>query len=96
MVELYSLSFPWRALSHAVDNMKPEDVGLSSELQFFKTKDAVKETPRVTYTTIYKCDDFSVRVVAAACLIFIIFRSYVLEVHIEPFKDHMTWQSTLL
>ncbi|KAB5512230.1 hypothetical protein DKX38_029258 [Salix brachista] len=48
-----------KRLCNLLDNMKPEDVGLSSELQFFKTKDAVKETPRVTYTTIYKCDDFS-------------------------------------
>lgn len=41
--------------------MKPEDVGLSSKLQFFKTENAVKGTPRVTTTTIYKCDKFSVR-----------------------------------
>ncbi|KAF9661221.1 hypothetical protein SADUNF_Sadunf19G0045700 [Salix dunnii] len=48
-----------KRLCNLLDNMKPEDVGLSSELQFFKTKAAVKETPRVTYTTIYQCDDFS-------------------------------------
>ncbi|PKI69174.1 hypothetical protein CRG98_010441 [Punica granatum] len=39
--------------------MKPEDVGLSEELQFFKTKNGVKGVPRVTYTTICKCDNFS-------------------------------------
>lgn len=48
-----------KRLCNILDNMKPEDVGLSSELQFFKTKAAVKGTPRVTYTTIYQCNDFS-------------------------------------
>lgn len=40
--------------------MKPEDVGLSKDLQFFKPESIFKENPRVTYTTIYKCDNFSV------------------------------------
>lgn len=40
--------------------MKPEDVGLSKDIQFFKAENNVKENPRVTYTTIYKCDNFSV------------------------------------
>lgn len=44
--------------------MKPEDVGLSSKLQFFKPTNIVKGNPRVTYTTIYQCDNFSVRLVA--------------------------------
>ncbi|CAK7341521.1 unnamed protein product [Dovyalis caffra] len=48
-----------KRLCHILDNMKPEDVGLSSELQFFKPKAAVKENPRVTYTTIYNGDNFS-------------------------------------
>ncbi|KAJ6854925.1 plant cysteine oxidase 2-like isoform X1 [Populus alba x Populus x berolinensis] len=48
-----------KRLCNILDNMKPEDVGLSSELQFFKTKAAVKGNPRVTYTTIYQCNDFS-------------------------------------
>lgn len=42
-----------------LDNMKAEDVGLSSSLQFFKPNVPVKGTPRVTYTAIYKCDNFS-------------------------------------
>lgn len=40
--------------------MKPEDVGLSKDLQFFKPESIFRENPRVTYTTIYKCDNFSV------------------------------------
>ncbi|KAG6642841.1 hypothetical protein CIPAW_09G168800 [Carya illinoinensis] len=44
---------------HVVDNMKPEDVGLSGELQFFQPSNEVKSDPRVTYTTIYQCDNFS-------------------------------------
>lgn len=41
--------------------MKAEDVGLSSDLQFFNPSNVVKGTPpRVTYTTIYKCTNFSV------------------------------------
>ncbi|CAL0309671.1 unnamed protein product [Lupinus luteus] len=46
-------------LAHILDNMKPEDVGLSKDLQFFKPGGIVKENPRVTYTTIYQCDNFS-------------------------------------
>lgn len=46
-------------LCHILDNMKPEDVGLSKDLQFFKPESIFKENPRVTYTTIYKCDNFS-------------------------------------
>uniref|UniRef100_A0A5B7AVD7 cysteine dioxygenase n=1 Tax=Davidia involucrata TaxID=16924 RepID=A0A5B7AVD7_DAVIN len=45
-------------LCHILDNMMPEDVGLSRDLQFFK-QSAVKGIPRVTTTTIYKCDNFS-------------------------------------
>ncbi|CAL5431731.1 unnamed protein product [Camellia sinensis] len=39
--------------------MIPEDVGLSRDLQFFKPKNPVKGTPRVTCTTIYQCENFS-------------------------------------
>ncbi|CAJ2637314.1 unnamed protein product [Trifolium pratense] len=46
-------------LCHILDNMKPEDVGLCKDLQFFKPENIFKENPRVTYTTIYKCDNFS-------------------------------------
>ncbi|XWS57893.1 hypothetical protein CRYUN_Cryun09bG0212300 [Craigia yunnanensis] len=46
-------------LCSILDKMKPEDVGLSRDLEFFKAMGAVKGTPRVTYTTIYQCDEFS-------------------------------------
>ncbi|TKY46322.1 Plant cysteine oxidase 2 [Spatholobus suberectus] len=48
-----------RKLCHILDNMKPEDVGLRSDLQFFKPENVVKENQRVTYTTIYRCENFS-------------------------------------
>ncbi|XP_021282688.1 plant cysteine oxidase 2-like [Herrania umbratica] len=46
-------------LRSILDRMKPEDVGLSKNLHFFKAAGAVTGTPRVTYTTIYQCDEFS-------------------------------------
>ncbi|CAH9089400.1 unnamed protein product [Cuscuta epithymum] len=39
--------------------MMPEDVGLSSNLQFFNPKGVVEGNPRVTNTTIYKGNNFS-------------------------------------
>ncbi|KAK9951695.1 hypothetical protein M0R45_007131 [Rubus argutus] len=46
-------------LCSILDKLRPEDVGLSSDMQFFKPKNEVKGTPRVTYTTIYQCNNFS-------------------------------------
>lgn len=46
-------------LCNILDKMKPENVGLSRKLEFFKATGAVRGTPRVTYTTIYQCDEFS-------------------------------------
>lgn len=46
-------------LCHILDAVEPEDFGLSSDLQFFKPGNVFKENPRVTYTTIYQCDNFS-------------------------------------
>ena len=60
------VSFSKLAFYHAVDNMKPEDVGLSSELQFFRPTNVLNGDSRVTYTTIYKCDNFSVRLACSA------------------------------
>lgn len=41
--------------------MRPEDVGLSPELQFFNpVSGAANPIPRVTQTTIYNCQNFSV------------------------------------
>lgn len=58
-------------LYDVTDYMKPEDVGLSNRLlEIFNAQDAargnlmedpVKGSPVVTYTTIYKCSNFSVR-----------------------------------
>lgn len=52
-------------LCHILDNMGPEDVGLSRDLQFFKPDLAANGLPRVTTTTIYSCDKFSL------CLFFL-------------------------
>ncbi|XP_043699246.1 plant cysteine oxidase 2-like isoform X2 [Telopea speciosissima] len=46
-------------LRKILDSMKPEDVGLSKDLLFFKPRSVLEETPRVTCTTIYKCKNFS-------------------------------------
>ncbi|OAY68276.1 Plant cysteine oxidase 2 [Ananas comosus] len=46
-------------LRQLLDKMRPEDVGLSADLVFFRAKSASKGTPRITYTTIYKCNNFS-------------------------------------
>ncbi|KAK4770122.1 hypothetical protein SAY87_030654 [Trapa incisa] len=46
-------------LSRILDNMKPEDVGLSKDLQF-RTRNGVEAIPRVINTTIYKCNNFSI------------------------------------
>ncbi|GLT87446.1 hypothetical protein SLE2022_055280 [Rubroshorea leprosula] len=46
-------------LCQILDKMRPEDLGLSSDLQFFQTTDKVQGNPRVTYTTIYQCNEFS-------------------------------------
>lgn len=53
--------FSKQAFYDAVDNMKPEDVGLSSQLPFFRPTNVANGDSRVTCTTIYKCDNFSVR-----------------------------------
>ncbi|KAG0466081.1 hypothetical protein HPP92_017661 [Vanilla planifolia] len=41
-----------------LDEMKPEDVGLSTDLHFFKNR-AAKGSPTITYTSIYNGDNFS-------------------------------------
>ncbi|XP_042052544.1 plant cysteine oxidase 2-like [Salvia splendens] len=45
-------------LCRILDGMKPEDVGLSKDLHFFKPKTEIDRAPRVTSATIYKCDKF--------------------------------------
>ncbi|PKU66587.1 plant cysteine oxidase 2 [Dendrobium catenatum] len=46
-------------LQLVLDKLKPEDVGLSTDLPFFKDRSTAKETPAITYTHIYNCDKFS-------------------------------------
>ncbi|XVF42602.1 hypothetical protein PTKIN_Ptkin01aG0377200 [Pterospermum kingtungense] len=60
-----------------LDKMKPEDFGLSRKLDFFEATDAVKGTPRVTYTTIYQCDEFSL-------CIFLLPATAVIPLHNHP------------
>ncbi|XP_020579723.1 plant cysteine oxidase 2-like isoform X2 [Phalaenopsis equestris] len=45
-------------LQLVLDNLKPEDVGLSTDLLFFKGR-RTKEPPIITYTNLYNCDKFS-------------------------------------
>ncbi|XP_051131757.1 plant cysteine oxidase 2-like [Andrographis paniculata] len=47
-----------QSLCQILDTMKPEDVGLSRDLQFFKHNSEIEGTPRVTSATIYKCENF--------------------------------------
>ncbi|KAJ4969596.1 hypothetical protein NE237_002695 [Protea cynaroides] len=60
-----------------LDSMKPEDVGLSRDLLFFKPGSVIKGTPRVRYTTIYKCTNFSL-------CIFFLPRTAVIPLHNHP------------
>ncbi|XP_020686932.1 plant cysteine oxidase 2, partial [Dendrobium catenatum] len=41
------------------DRLKPEDVGLSPKLPFFKNIDARRPSP-ITYLHVYTCDEFSI------------------------------------
>ncbi|KAK8589827.1 hypothetical protein V6N13_088640 [Hibiscus sabdariffa] len=73
-------------LCKILDKMKPEDVGLSKNLHFFRATGAVKGSPRVTYTTIYQCDEFSL-------CIFFLPETAVIPLHNHP---EMTVFSKLL
>lgn len=42
-----------------LDKLRPEDFGLSTDLDFFRGSSPQKGTPPITYTTIYNCDTFS-------------------------------------
>ena len=67
-----------QTLCRILDDIKPEDVGLSRDLQFFKPgKNIIKENQRVTYTTMYKCDNFSL-------CIFFLPESGVIPLHNHP------------
>ncbi|RLN01034.1 plant cysteine oxidase 2-like [Panicum miliaceum] len=60
-----------------LDRMKPEDVGLSSDLKFFRARDAAQGTPTITHTTIYKCPNFSM-------VILFLPRNAVIPLHNHP------------
>ncbi|KMT11293.1 hypothetical protein BVRB_5g109770 [Beta vulgaris subsp. vulgaris] len=64
-------------LCHILDSLRPEDFGLSKDLQFFKPGGSVKRNPRVTYTTVYKCRQFSL-------VIFFLPASAVIPLHNHP------------
>uniref|UniRef100_A0ACD5W7X6 Uncharacterized protein n=1 Tax=Avena sativa TaxID=4498 RepID=A0ACD5W7X6_AVESA len=42
-----------------LDRMRPEDVGLSSDMAFFRTSNVAQRNPTITHTTIYKSENFS-------------------------------------
>ncbi|KAK9682208.1 hypothetical protein RND81_10G058000 [Saponaria officinalis] len=52
---LVPLTHDVHSLCNILDSMRPEDLGLSRELQFFKPESGVSEIPRVTCTTVYEC-----------------------------------------
>ncbi|KNA14822.1 hypothetical protein SOVF_103970 [Spinacia oleracea] len=64
-------------LCNILDNLIPEDFGLSRDLPFFKPGSCVKGNPRVTYTTVHKCRDFSL-------VIFFLPASAVIPLHNHP------------
>lgn len=61
------------------DKMRPEDVGLSPDLSFFRARDATRGggTPTITHTTIYKCPNFSM-------VILFLPRNAVIPLHNHP------------
>ncbi|URE25546.1 2-aminoethanethiol dioxygenase [Musa troglodytarum] len=73
-------------LHFLLDKMRPEDVGLSTDLLFFKSKSSSRGTPRITFATICKCDNFSM------CIFFLPPKAVI------PLHDHpgMTVFSKLL
>ncbi|XP_026425218.1 plant cysteine oxidase 2-like isoform X1 [Papaver somniferum] len=64
-------------LRHILDNMNPEDLGLSTDLLFFKSGGVTAGTPSITYTTICKTQNFSM------CLFFLP-PSAVIPLHNHP------------
>ncbi|PAN21967.1 hypothetical protein PAHAL_3G503500 [Panicum hallii] len=60
-----------------LDRMKPEDVGLSPDLKFFRSRDAAQGTPTITHTTIYNCPNFSM-------VILFLPRNAVIPLHNHP------------
>lgn len=48
-----------QSLQILLDKMKPEDVGLSTEIVFFQDRSTARKPPAITFTKIYSCDSFS-------------------------------------
>ncbi|MQM09606.1 hypothetical protein Taro_042488 [Colocasia esculenta] len=46
-------------LQQLLDKMRPEDVDLSADIPFFRARSTDRGTPRISYTTIYQCKNFS-------------------------------------
>ncbi|KAK8963662.1 hypothetical protein KSP40_PGU008148 [Platanthera guangdongensis] len=46
-------------LQFLLDKMKPEDVGLSTDILFLQNRSASRKPPAITFTTIHICDNFS-------------------------------------
>ncbi|CAM0948709.1 unnamed protein product [Alopecurus aequalis] len=42
-----------------LDRMRPQDVGLTSDMAFFRARDVAQQNPTITHTTIYKSENFS-------------------------------------
>ncbi|KAJ1266517.1 hypothetical protein BS78_08G157300 [Paspalum vaginatum] len=66
-----------RLLRALLDTMRPEDVGLSPNLKFFRATDAALRAPTITHTTIYKCPNFSM-------VILFLPRNAVIPLHNHP------------
>ncbi|XP_066356077.1 plant cysteine oxidase 2-like isoform X1 [Miscanthus floridulus] len=64
-------------LRDMLDRMRPEDVGLSPALRYFRTRDATQGIPTITHTTIYKCPNFSM-------VILFLPRNAVIPLHNHP------------
>ncbi|MCL7025467.1 hypothetical protein MKW94_004181 [Papaver nudicaule] len=78
--------FTYLSIFHNCDNMNPEDLGLSTDLLFFKSDGVTTGTPTITYTTICTTKNFSM------CLFFLP-QSAVIPLHNHP---EMTVFSKLL
>ncbi|XP_043704411.1 plant cysteine oxidase 2 [Telopea speciosissima] len=63
-------------LRSELDGMKPEDVGLSEDMPWFRTSDC-EGTPPITYLHLYECDRFSIG-------IFCLPKSGVIPLHNHP------------
>ncbi|KAG6528936.1 hypothetical protein ZIOFF_011128 [Zingiber officinale] len=67
-----------RKLRLILDKMGPEDIGLSTDILFFRDGDHISNrTSRIAYATIYNCDNFSI-------CVFFLPRAAVIPLHDHP------------